>query len=114
MAAPLDPTFFLECRRLLGETAYLSGEFPTARAAFSWLAEHADREADRLRAQDWLERIDWRTARAEPAGFAGSGASREGLGTLPGGPLQPTPILQPPGPADGTTSPHDRTQVPPR
>ena len=89
MAAPLDPTFLPECRRLLGETAYLSGEFSTARAAFTWLAEHADREADRLRAQDWLERIAWRTA-------------------------QPTPILQPPGPTDGTTSPHDRTQVPPR
>ena len=89
MAAPLDPTFLPECRRLLGETAYLSGELSAARVAFTWLAEHADREADRLRAQDWLERIAWRTS-------------------------QPTPMLQPPGPTDGTTSPHDRTQVPPR
>jgi hypothetical protein len=87
MAVPLDPTFLKECRRLLGETAYLAGELPGARAAFSWLAAQIDRAADRLRAQDWLERVAWRAA---------------------------SPMLQPPERTDGTTSPHDRTQVPPR
>jgi hypothetical protein len=84
---PLDPTFFKECRRLLGETAYLTGDFAAAQAALGWLAEHADREADRLRAKDLLERVAWR---------------------------QVTPNLPPAGASDGTTSPDDRTQVPPR
>jgi hypothetical protein len=63
MATPLDATFFTECRRLLGETAYQAGDMGTAREAFAWLAEHSDREADRLRARDWLERVAWKAQR---------------------------------------------------
>jgi hypothetical protein len=61
-AVPLDTTFFKECRRLLGESAYLAGDLTTAREAYTWLAEHAERESDRLRAQDFLERIAWKNS----------------------------------------------------
>jgi hypothetical protein len=57
---PLDGLFFKECRRLLGEAAYLAGDLSTAREAQTWLAEHAEREADRLRALDFLQRIAWK------------------------------------------------------
>ncbi len=59
---PLDPLFFKECRRLLGESAYLAGDLATSRAAYTWLAEHAEHEADRLRAQDFLQRIAWKNS----------------------------------------------------
>ncbi len=59
---PLDPLFFKECRRLLGESAYLAGDLVTARTAYTWLAEHAEREADRLRARDFLQRIAWKNS----------------------------------------------------
>jgi hypothetical protein len=58
----LDGLFFKECRRLLGESAYLAGDLATARAAYTWLAEHAEGEADRLRAQDFLQRIAWKNS----------------------------------------------------
>ena len=61
-ALPLDALFFKECRRLLGESAYLAGGLATARAAYAWLSEHADHEADRLRAQDFLQRIAWKNS----------------------------------------------------
>ena len=61
-AIPLDSLFFKECRRLLGESAYLAGDLTTAREAHSWLAEHADSEADRLRAKDFLQRIAWKNS----------------------------------------------------
>ena len=87
MANPLDATFFKECRRLLGESAYLAGDLVTAREAFTWLSEHANHEADRARARDYLQRVAWKGA---------------------------TPMLQPAGASGGTTTAHDRTQVPPR
>ncbi|HEY5283176.1 MAG TPA: tetratricopeptide repeat protein, partial [Polyangia bacterium] len=59
-AIPLDALFFKECRRLLGESAYLAGDSSTARAAFAWLSEESDSEADRLRARDYLQRIAWK------------------------------------------------------
>jgi hypothetical protein len=62
-SVPLDSLFFKECRRLLGELAYLAGDLFTARAAYDWLAEYADDEADRLRAQDFLQRIAWKNSR---------------------------------------------------
>jgi hypothetical protein len=80
---PLDATFTKECRRMLGETAYLAGELPTARDALTWLADHGERVADRLRARDWLERVTWKAA---------------------------TPMLQPAATSGGTTSPHDRIE----
>ncbi|HEX7509082.1 MAG TPA: tetratricopeptide repeat protein, partial [Polyangia bacterium] len=58
----LDDLFFKECRRLLGESAYLAGDLSTAREAQTWLAEHAGREADRLRALDFLQRIAWKNS----------------------------------------------------
>jgi tetratricopeptide (TPR) repeat protein len=58
----LDSTFFKECRRLLGESAYLAGDLSTARAAYTWLSEHAEGTADRLRAQDFLQRIAWKNS----------------------------------------------------
>ena len=60
---PLEPIFFKECRRLLGESAYLAGDLSTAREATTWLVEHADSEADRLRARDFLQRIAWKNLR---------------------------------------------------
>jgi hypothetical protein len=57
---PLEGIFFKECRRLLGEAAYLVGDFSTAREAQTWLAWHAERESDRLRANDFLQRIAWK------------------------------------------------------
>ena len=62
-AIPLDTLFLKECRRLLGESAYLAGDLTTAREAHAWLAEHAEDEADRLRAQDFLQRIAWKNSR---------------------------------------------------
>ena len=59
---PLEAVFFKECRRLLGESAYLAGDLSTARAAFTWLSEQADYEAERLRARDYLQRIAWKDA----------------------------------------------------
>jgi hypothetical protein len=58
----LDPLFFKECRRLLGESAFLAGDLATAREAYAWLFEHAESEADRLRAQDFLQRIAWKNS----------------------------------------------------
>jgi hypothetical protein len=62
-ALPLDALFFKECRRLLGESAYLAGDLGTAQQASAWLAEHAEDEADRLRARDFLQRIAWKNSR---------------------------------------------------
>ncbi|HEY5284035.1 MAG TPA: hypothetical protein VIM14_14680, partial [Polyangia bacterium] len=59
---PLDSLFFKECRRLLGESAYLAGDLATARTAYTWLSEHAEGTADRLRAQDFLQRIAWKNS----------------------------------------------------
>jgi hypothetical protein len=81
---PLDATFFKECRRLLGESAYLAHQPNVAREAFTWLVEHADHEADRLRAKDFLARVAWQEQ------------------------------LQPSAGSGGTTLPHDRPQVRPR
>jgi hypothetical protein len=62
-AVPLDAVFLKECRRQWGESAYLAGELEAARAATTWVVEHADREADRLRARDFLARIAWKGSR---------------------------------------------------
>jgi hypothetical protein len=59
---PLEGIFFKECRRLLGEAAYLVGDLSTAREAQTWLARHAERESDRLRANDFLQRIAWKNS----------------------------------------------------
>jgi hypothetical protein len=59
----LDATFLKECRRQWVESTYLAGDLLAARAAATWLAGHADHEADRLRAKDFLARIAWKVSR---------------------------------------------------
>lgn len=83
-AHPLEAVFLKECRRMLGETAYLAGDFSTATVAFEALARNADHEADRLRALDFLERVRWKGETPTPSSESG-----------------------------GTTTAHDRSQVPP-
>jgi len=61
-AVPLDTLFVQECRRLLGECAYLADDLTMAREAYTWLAEHAEDEANRLRAQDFLQRVAWKNS----------------------------------------------------
>jgi hypothetical protein len=60
---PLDATFTKECRRQLGESAYLAGELSLSREAFAWLADHANYDVDRARARDYLQRIAWKNSR---------------------------------------------------
>jgi len=55
----LPPDFLRECRRLTADAAYRVGDFPRARAALQHLLDGADREAERARAADLLERIAW-------------------------------------------------------
>jgi len=62
MPVPLDDVFTKECRRQWSESAYLAGDLGTASTAAKWLAEHADREAERLRANDFLARIAWKAS----------------------------------------------------
>ena len=62
-AVPLDAPFLKECRRQWGESAYLADDLPDARATTAWVLEHANREADRLRAKDFLARIAWKASR---------------------------------------------------
>jgi len=90
---PLDAVFTKECRRLLGESAYQAGDLATARAAFEGLAQDADLTADRLRADDFLERIAWKGDESAPH-------------------PKTFPMSLPSGGSGGTTTGHDRSQVP--
>jgi tetratricopeptide (TPR) repeat protein len=65
LATPLPPLFQRECTRLMAETAFRGGDRPASRAAFQRVRDEATTEADRLRAQDWLERIAWEERRAQ-------------------------------------------------
>jgi hypothetical protein len=60
-ALPLS--FRQECRRMTAEAAYRLGEFPLARATLTALANEAESEAERLRAQDMLARAVWAASR---------------------------------------------------
>ncbi len=62
-AIPLPDAFTRECHRLVGESAFFARDLPRARAAFERLKSAATTEADRLRASDFLERIDWEERR---------------------------------------------------
>ena len=55
----LPPDFVRECRRMTADAAYRVGDFPRARAAAQSLLDSAEREAERARARDLLERIAW-------------------------------------------------------
>jgi tetratricopeptide (TPR) repeat protein len=63
MAVPLEPAFAKECRRLYGESAFLAGDLPLARRIYEVLRDQATLESDRLRANDFLERIAWQARR---------------------------------------------------
>jgi predicted negative regulator of RcsB-dependent stress response len=60
---PLPQIFSRECRRQWSETAYLAGDLEAARQAAEWLVASSEREADRLRAADFLARIAWKRLR---------------------------------------------------
>lgn len=61
-ARPLPPLFQRECRRMLGETAFRAGRLALSRQAHTQIRTEARSEAERLRAGDFLERIDWEEA----------------------------------------------------
>jgi hypothetical protein len=60
---PLPPVFLKECRRQWSESAYLAGDLDAAGATANWIVSNSKREADRLRAGDFLARIDWKRSR---------------------------------------------------
>ena len=60
---PLAPLFARECLRMSGETAFRAEDIARSRAAYQRLRDGAQNEAERLRAGDFLERIDWEEAR---------------------------------------------------
>src|SRR4029079_3539084 len=59
----LPPEFVRECRRMIVAACYRSGDFPRARTALERALADANGEADRLRAMDMRERVDWAAAR---------------------------------------------------
>jgi hypothetical protein len=63
MTVPLAPVLAKECRRLYGESAFLAGDLLLARLNYEALRDQATLESDRLRATDFLERIEWQSSR---------------------------------------------------
>ncbi len=63
MSVPLEPAFEKECLRLQGETAFAAGDLSRSRHAHERLRDLAPSEADRLRAVDFLARLDWEGGR---------------------------------------------------
>jgi hypothetical protein len=61
-ARSLPPVFVRECLRMTGEAAFRAEDFPRSRAAYQRLRDGAKNEAERLRAEDFLERIGWEEA----------------------------------------------------
>jgi hypothetical protein len=62
-ARPLPPVFLKECHTLVAEAAFRAGDLDRSRAALERLQKDADSLADRLRTQDFLERVDWEKRR---------------------------------------------------
>ena len=60
---PLPPVFLKECHTLVGESAFRAGDLARSRAALERVQADADNLADRLRTQDFLERVDWEKQR---------------------------------------------------
>ncbi len=56
---PLAPLFQRECRRLLADAAFRAGDLAASRAAHERIKADAANEAERLRATDFIERIEW-------------------------------------------------------
>ncbi len=66
---PLPPVFLKECHSLVAESAFRAGDLARSRSALERLGADAGTVADRLRAQDVLERVEWekqRLARYKP------------------------------------------------
>jgi hypothetical protein len=59
----LAPEFIRECRRMIVEAAYRTGDFARARTALVQMVSDASGEADRLRALDMRARVDWAASR---------------------------------------------------
>ena len=66
-AKELAPEFVRECLRMTADAAYRIGDFGRARATLERLGGQATSEADRLRALDMRERVDWAAARRDGA-----------------------------------------------
>jgi hypothetical protein len=64
LPVPLVPGFAKECRRLYGESAFLAGEGALAQRIYAGLRDQATLESDRLRADDFLQRIAWQLSQA--------------------------------------------------
>jgi hypothetical protein len=62
-SATLTPEITRECHRLIAEAGYRAGDLTRARAAATRVAAESTVEAERLRARDWVARIDWAAAR---------------------------------------------------
>jgi hypothetical protein len=62
-ARPLEPVFVKECHTLVAESAFRAGDLARSRLALERLRDAADSVADRLRALDLLERVDWEKQR---------------------------------------------------
>jgi hypothetical protein len=59
-APALPADFVRECRRMTGEAAYRAGDLGRSQAVYQLMMAEAERETDRLRAGDFLDRISWR------------------------------------------------------
>jgi hypothetical protein len=66
LPVPLAAPFDKECRRLTGELAYRTGDLGAARASYERLRTDAETEAERLTAQDFLDRNTWKQTGALP------------------------------------------------
>lgn len=64
--SPLDPVFLTECHRLVGEAAFQAGDLERSRLAAEKMRDGASTQAERLRAEDFLERLAWQRARPRP------------------------------------------------
>jgi hypothetical protein len=62
-AKPLAAVFVKECHHLVAESAFRAGDLDRSRLALGRLRDDAGNLADRLRALDFLERIEWEKQR---------------------------------------------------
>ena len=62
-AKPLPPVFVKECHGLVSESAFRAGDLERTRLALERAATGAETVADRLRALDFMERLEWEKQR---------------------------------------------------
>jgi hypothetical protein len=63
LTRPLPPVFAKECHTVVAEAAFRAGDLERTRAALERLTKDADSLAERLRNQDFLERVEWEKQR---------------------------------------------------